>query len=92
MTKSGLAGYHGSCLVFYRKPFVETWSYKNLFTPDEEVGQGTAKWDMKNWAPASATRLMGEKPAALKTKPSALMQRRSPLHGGSFIGYAKDKL
>ena len=45
--KSGVAAIMEAALFFIQNPAVKHGEIKILFTPDEEVGQGTAKVDMK---------------------------------------------
>lgn len=45
--KSGVAAIMEAALYFMQNPAVKHGDIKILFTPDEEVGQGTAKVDMK---------------------------------------------
>ena len=45
--KSGVVAVMEAALYFMQNPFVKHGDIKILFTPDEEVGQGTAKVDMQ---------------------------------------------
>ena len=55
-------------------PEVKHGDIKICFTPDEEVGRGTEKIDLKNLVPSMRTQLMAQAKVNLKQKPSLLMQ------------------
>ncbi len=99
--KSGVAAIMEAALFFIQNPAIKHGDIKILFTPDEEVGQGTAKVDMqKLGAEPSASSgqvfgytLDGGEAGSLEDETFSADGAVITIHGVIVHpGYAKDKL
>lgn len=91
--KSGVAAIMEAALYFIQNPAVKHGDIKILFTPDEEVGQGTAKVDMKKLGAAYGYTLDGGEAGSLEDETFSADGALITIHGVIVHpGYAKDKL
>ncbi len=91
--KSGLAAIMEAAMFFKQNPAVKHGDIKILFTPDEEVGQGTAKVDMQKLGAAFGYTLDGGEAGSLEDETFSADGATITIHGVIVHpGYAKDKL
>ncbi|MFT3680904.1 MAG: peptidase T [Ferruginibacter sp.] len=91
--KSGVAAIMEAALFFIQNPSVKHGDIKILFTPDEEVGQGTAKVDMKKLGAQFGYTLDGGEAGSLEDETFSADGATITIHGViTHPGYAKDKL
>ncbi len=91
--KSGVAAIMEAALFFMQNPAVKHGDIKILFTPDEEVGQGTAKVDMKKLGANFGYTLDGGEAGSLEDETFSADSATITIHGVIVHpGYAKDKL
>lgn len=91
--KSGVAAIMEAALFFIQNPAVKHGDIKILFTPDEEVGQGTAKVDMKKLGAQYGYTLDGGEAGSLEDETFSADGAEITIHGVIVHpGYAKDKL
>ena len=91
--KSGLAAIMEAALFFIQNPAVKHGDIKILFTPDEEVGQGTAKVDMKKLGADFGYTLDGGEAGSLEDETFSADGAVITINGViTHPGYAKDKL
>ncbi len=91
--KSGVAAIMEAALFFMQNPAIKHGDIKILFTPDEEVGQGTAKVDMKQLGAAFGYTLDGGEAGSLEDETFSADAVTITVNGViTHPGYAKDKL
>ena len=91
--KSGVAAIMEAALFFMQNPAVKHGDIKILFTPDEEVGQGTAKVDMQKLGAQFGYTLDGGEAGSLEDETFSADGALITVHGVIVHpGYAKDKL
>ncbi len=91
--KSGVAAIMEAALFFIQNPAVKHGNIKILFTPDEEVGQGTAKVDMKKLGAQFGYTLDGGEAGSLEDETFSADGAVITIYGViTHPGYAKDKL
>ncbi len=91
--KSGVAVIMEAALFFIQNPAVKHGSIKILFTPDEEVGQGTAKVDMQKLGAQFGYTLDGCEAGSLEDETFSADAAIITIKGViTHPGYAKDKL
>jgi len=91
--KSGVAAIMEAALFFIQNPAIKHGDIKILFTPDEEVGQGTAKVDMKKLGATYGYTLDGGEAGSLEDETFSADGAVITIHGVIVHpGYAKDKL
>ena len=91
--KSGVAAIMEAALFFIQNPAIKHGNIKILFTPDEEVGQGTAKVDMKKLGANFGYTLDGGEAGSLEDETFSADGAVITIHGViTHPGYAKDKL
>ncbi len=91
--KSGVTAIMEAALYLIQNPAVKHGDIKILFTPDEEVGQGTAKVDMKKLGAQFGYTLDGGEAGSLEDETFSADGASITLHGVIVHpGYAKDKL
>lgn len=91
--KSGVAAIMEAALYFIQNPAVKHGDIKILFTPDEEVGQGTAKVDMKKLGANFGYTLDGGEAGSLEDETFSADGTVIAIHGVIVHpGYAKNKL
>lgn len=91
--KSGVAAIMEAALFFMQNPAVKHGDIKILFTPDEEVGQGTAKVDMQKLGAAFGYTLDGGEAGSLEDETFSADGATITVNGVIVHpGYAKDKL
>jgi tripeptide aminopeptidase len=91
--KSGVAAIMEAALFFMQNPAVKHGDIKILFTPDEEVGQGTAKVDMKKLGAQFGYTLDGGEAGSLEDETFSADAATITVNGViTHPGYAKDKL
>ena len=91
--KSGVAAIMEAALFFIQNPAVKHGDIKILFTPDEEVGQGTAKVDMQKLGAQFGYTLDGGEAGSLEDETFSADGTIITIHGViTHPGYAKDKL
>ena len=91
--KSGVAAIMEAALFFIQNPAVKHGDIKILFTPDEEVGQGTAKVDMKKLGAQFGYTMDGGEAGSLEDETFSADGATITIHGVIVHpGYAKDKL
>jgi len=91
--KSGVAAIMEAALFFIQNPAVKHGDIKILFTPDEEVGQGTAKVDMQKLGAQFGYTLDGGEAGSLEDETFSADGAAITIHGViTHPGYAKDKL
>jgi tripeptide aminopeptidase len=91
--KSGVAIIMEAALYFMQNPAVKHGDIKILFTPDEEVGQGTAKVDMQKLGAQFGYTLDGGDAGSLEDETFSA-DAATIIISGVIVhpGYAKDKL
>lgn len=91
--KSGVAAIMEASLFLIQNPGIKHGDIKILFTPDEEVGQGTAKVDMKKLGASFGYTLDGGEAGSLEDETFSA-DAATILIQGVIVhpGYAKDKL
>lgn len=91
--KSGVAAIMEAALFFMQNPSIPHGDIKILFTPDEEVGQGTAKVDMKKLGAEFGYTLDGGEAGSLEDETFSADAAVITIHGViTHPGYAKDKM
>ena len=91
--KSGVAAIMEAALFFIQNPAIKHGDIKILFTPDEEVGQGTAKVDMQKLGAAFGYTLDGGEAGSLEDETFSADGAVITINGVIVHpGYAKDKL
>ncbi|MFZ1369553.1 MAG: peptidase T, partial [Ferruginibacter sp.] len=91
--KSGVAAIMEAALFFVQNPAIKHGAIKILFTPDEEVGQGTAKVDMKKLGANFGYTLDGGEAGSLEDETFSADGALITINGViTHPGYAKDKL
>jgi tripeptide aminopeptidase len=91
--KSGVAAIMEAALFFIQNPAVKHGDIKILFTPDEEVGQGTAKADMQKLGAQFGYTLDGGEAGSLEDETFSADGAIITINGVIVHpGYAKDKL
>jgi tripeptide aminopeptidase len=91
--KSGVAAIMEAAMFFMQNPSVKHGDIKILFTPDEEVGRGTAKADMKKLGADFGYTLDGGEAGSLEDETFSADGATVTIHGVIVHpGYAKDKL
>jgi tripeptide aminopeptidase len=91
--KSGVAAIMEAALFFIQNPAVKHGDIKILFTPDEEVGQGTAKVDMQKLGAQFGYTLDGGEAGSLEDETFSADGVTITINGVIVHpGYAKDKL
>lgn len=91
--KSGVAAIMEAALFFMQNPAVKHGDIKILFTPDEEVGQGTAKVDMQKLGAQFGYTLDGGEAGSLEDETFSADGAVITINGViTHPGYAKDKL
>ncbi len=82
-----------AALFFMQNPAVKHGDIKILFTPDEEVGQGTAKVDMKKLGAQFGYTLDGGEAGSMEDETFSADAATITIHGViTHPGYAKDKM
>ena len=91
--KSGLAAIMEAALFFIQNPAIKHGDIKILFTPDEEVGQGTAKVNMQKLGASFGYTLDGGEAGSLEDETFSA-DGATIIISGIIVhpGYAKDKL
>ncbi len=91
--KSGVAVIMEAALYFMQNPVIKHGPIKILFTPDEEVGQGTAKVDMQKLGAQFGYTLDGGDAGSLEDETFSADAATITINGVIVHpGYAKDKL
>jgi len=91
--KSGVAAIMEAALFFVQNPAVKHGDIKILFTPDEEVGQGTAKADMQKLGAQFGYTLDGGEAGSLEDETFSADGVVITIHGViTHPGYAKNKM
>ena len=91
--KSGVAAIMEAVMYFMQYPTVKHGDIKILFTPDEEVGQGTAKVDMQKLGAQFGYTLDGGEAGSLEDETFSADGAVITINGVIVHpGYAKDKL
>jgi tripeptide aminopeptidase len=91
--KSGVAAIMEAALYFMQHPAVKHGDIKILFTPDEEVGKGTAKVDMKKLGANFGYTLDGGEAGSLEDETFSADSATITIEGVIVHpGYAKGKL
>jgi tripeptide aminopeptidase len=91
--KSGLAAIMQAAEFIMKNPSVKHGGIKILFTPDEEIGKGTSKVDMKKLAADFGYTLDGGEAGSLEDETFSADGATIVIHGViSHPGYAKNNL
>jgi tripeptide aminopeptidase len=91
--KSGVAAIMQAAEYLVKNPDVHHGEIKILFTPDEEIGRGTAKLDMKKLGAHFGYTLDGGEAGSLEDETFSADGATIVIHGViSHPGYAKNKL
>ncbi len=91
--KSGVAAIMEAALFFIQNPAVKHGDIKILFTPDEEVGQGVAKVDMKKLGAQFGYTMDGGEAGSLEDETFSADGASITVNGViTHPGYAKNKL
>ena len=91
--KSGVAVIMQAAQYFISNPSVKHGTIRIVFTPDEEVGKGTAKIDMKKLGAQFGYTLDGGEAGSLEDETFSADGATITIHGViAHPGYAKDKL
>jgi len=91
--KSGVAAIMQAADFIMKNPSIKHGDIKILFTPDEEVGNGTAKLDMQKLGAKYAYTLDGGEAGSLEDETFSADGATIIIHGVSaHPGYAKNKL
>lgn len=91
--KSGVAAIMEAALFFMQNPSVKHGDIKILFTPDEEVGQGTAKVDMKKLGAQFGYTLDSDNAGNMEDETFSADAAIITIYGViTHPGYAKDKM
>ncbi len=91
--KSGVAAIMEATLFFMQNPAIKHGAIKILFTPDEEVGQGTAKVDMQKLGADFGYTLDGGEAGSLEDETFSADAATITINGVIVHpGYAKGKL
>ncbi len=91
--KSGVAAIMQAAIFLMKNPSIEHGDIKILFTPDEEIGKGTAKLDMKKLGANFGYTLDGGEAGSLEDETFNADGATITIHGViSHPGYAKNKL
>jgi len=91
--KSGVAAIMEAAMYFIQNPGVKHGDIKILFTPDEEVGQGTAKVDMQKLGASFGYTMDGGEAGSLEDETFSADGASITINGVIVHpGYAKNKL
>lgn len=91
--KSGVAAIMDAAHFLVTHPEIKHGTIRLLFTPDEEVGKGTARLDMKKLAADFGYTLDGGEAGSLEDETFSADGVQLTIHGViTHPGYAKDKL
>ncbi|MEP6674267.1 MAG: peptidase T [Ferruginibacter sp.] len=91
--KAGVTVIMEAVLYLLQNPSVKHGDIKILFTPDEEVGKGTAKVDLKKLGAAFGYTMDGGEAGSLEDETFSADGATITIHGViAHPGYAKDKL
>ncbi len=91
--KSGVTAIMEAALFFVQNPSVKHGDIRILFTPDEEVGKGTAKVNMKKLGARFGYTLDGGEAGSLEDETFSADGATIKIHGVIVHpGYAKDKM
>jgi tripeptide aminopeptidase len=91
--KSGVAAIMEAAMFFMQNPSVKHGDIKILFTPDEEVGKGTAKLDMKKLGASFGYTLDGAEAGCLEDETFSADSATIIINGViTHPGYAKGKM
>jgi tripeptide aminopeptidase len=91
--KSGVAAIMEAALFFIQHPSIKHGDIKILFTPDEEVGQGTAKVDMQKLGAQFGYTMDGGEAGSLEDETFSADGATVTFNGViTHPGYAKNKL
>jgi tripeptide aminopeptidase len=91
--KSGVAAIMEAAQFFVQNPAIRHGDIKLLFTPDEEVGQGTAKVDMQKLGASFGYTMDGGEAGSLEDETFSADGATITINGVIVHpGYAKDKL
>jgi tripeptide aminopeptidase len=91
--KSGVAAIMEAALYFIQNPAIKHGDIKILFTPDEEVGQGTAKVDMQKLGAQFGYTLDGDDAGVFNDETFSADGATITINGViTHPGYAKNKL
>ena len=91
--KSGLAAIMQATEYFINNPALKHGSIRILFTPDEEVGKGTSKLDMKKLGAQFGYTMDGGEAGSLEDETFSANAATIVIHGViAHPGYAKGKL
>jgi tripeptide aminopeptidase len=91
--KSGVAAIMEAALFFIQNPAIKHGDIKILFTPDEEVGQGTAKVDMQKLGAQFGYTMDGGEAGSLEDETFSADGAVITINGViTHPGYAKNKL
>jgi tripeptide aminopeptidase len=77
--KAGVAEIMDACYQLVHHPEIKHGEIRILFTPDEEIGRGVDKVDIKKLGAYAAYTMDGESAGTLKTKHFRPMERNLPL-------------
>lgn len=91
--KSGVAAIMQAAKYLVQHAEIKHGDIKLLFTPDEEIGEGTANVDLKKLGADYAYTMDGGEAGSLETETFSADGARIVIHGvAAHPGYAKDKL
>jgi len=91
--KSGIAAIMQAALFIMKNPSIQHGDIKILFTPDEEIGKGTAKLDMKKLGARFGYTLDGGEAGSLEDETFNADAATITIHGViAHPGYGKNKL
>ena len=91
--KSGIAAIMQAALFIIKNPSIQHGDIKILFTPDEEIGKGTAKLDMKKLGARFGYTLDGGEAGSLEDETFNADAATITIHGViAHPGYGKNKL
>ena len=91
--KAGVSAIMEAALFFIQNPAVKHGDIKILFTPDEEVGQGTAKIDMQKLGASFGYTLDGGEAGSFEDETFSADGSTITINGViTHTGYAKNKL
>ena len=91
--KSGIAAIMQAAVFIMKNPSIQHGDIKILFTPDEEIGKGTAKLDMKKLGARFGYTLDGGEAGSLEDETFNADAATLTIHGViAHPGYGKNKL
>ena len=91
--KSGIAAIMQAAVFIMKNPSIQHGDIKILFTPDEEIGKGTAKLDMKKLGARFGYTLDGGEAGSLEDETFNADAATITIHGViAHPGYGKNKL